>query len=818
MTLSLPRKASSARCAAWRKARVSAAGGIEMRDKTMFHSGSLTGILASFLILTFSAASSAQENDRQKAPRDPSSSFRTPEPSDLAKENLDRVAASAEQLKEVLVKDAGILVELKRWVAKEATDNGQIVEDSSLTDRTIFDRLERDIAFRSVATRLVQRYGYLRPSINPDSEIGKQQELLLKERVRRLVQIEAQEDSESLSPRQGGENDVRRAQSRECDPQREGTCGEPSSNRTRFGSPRPAETPGSEPNLPAVPSQTPPSTAARTLRASAGREDSYLQGGSEIEVSQTTPLDGLRRSADGLGSSSPLAPLDGLPNQARSNGLQNLSSLSPLQNRNEGREVSATEKGMGRGERLPAERNLPMDRNVPAVSMVRRPNPYADIPSLYDMYVQASGRESTQERFGLKIFRNNSLEPDAIPMDLPVGPEYVVGPGDGLAIDLWGGVSQRMFRIVDREGRITLPEAGPLLVSGRSLGDVQRTVQQLMRTQYRDVSADVSLSRLRTVRVYVVGDVAEPGAYDISSLSTPLNALFVAGGVTSRGSLRALKHYRGKQLVEEVDAYDLLLHGVRGDMARLENGDTLMVQPIGPQVTIEGMVRRPAIYELHGETTLEDALELAGGILPAAALQHVEVQRLEAHQKRTMLTLDLSSDGNADSVAKQLSAFKIQDGDQIHIFPIAPYNESAIYLQGHVLRPGRYSYREGMKLTDLLASYTDLLPEPAAQKLQQLDTVRIFSRYDFEPAPSVWIGGEVRAPGKYRTSGQAHLRDAIFLAGGVAPDASLDSAQLFRTQADGTMKILSVNLAEALAGNPVDNLLLEPRDRLLVHR
>src|SRR5258708_13313755 len=137
-------------------------------------------------------------------------------------------------------------------------------------------------------------------------------------------------------------------------------------------------------------------------------------------------------------------------------------------------------------------------------------------------------------------------------------------------------------------------------------------------------------------------------------------------------------------------------------MARLENGDTLMVQPIGPQVTIEGMVRRPAIYELRGETTLEDALELAGGILPAAALQHVEVQRLEAHQKRTMLTLDLSSDGNVDSVAKQLSAFKIQDGDQIHIFPIAPYNQGAIYLQAHVLRPVRYSSLQALHLTHLL--------------------------------------------------------------------------------------------------------------------
>ncbi len=394
-----------------------------MRDETMFHSDRLTGILASFFLLTLCATSQAQENDRQKAPRDPASSFRSPELSDLAKENLDRVAASADQLKEVLVKDAGILVELKRWVAKEATDNGQIVEDSSLTDQTIFDRLERDTAFRSVATRLVQRYGYLLPSINPDSEIGKQQELLLKERARRLVQIEAQEDSESLTPRQGEENEVRRAASRGCDPQREGACSEPSSNRTRFGIPRPAETPGIEPNLPAVPNQTPPSGTARTLRASAGREDLYLRGGSEIEVSQSTPMEGVRRSADGFASSSPLGPIDGLPNQARNNGLQNLSSLSPLPNRNEGREVSATEKGMGRSERLPEEHGLPMDRNLPPVSMIRRPSPYADVPSLYDMYVQASSRESTQERFGLKIFRNNSLEPNAIPMDLPVGPE-----------------------------------------------------------------------------------------------------------------------------------------------------------------------------------------------------------------------------------------------------------------------------------------------------------------------------------------------------------------------------------------------------------
>ncbi len=215
-----------------------------------------------------------------------------------------------------------------------------------------------------------------------------------------------------------------------------------------------------------------------------------------------------------------------------------------------------------------------------------------------------------------------------------------------------------------------------------------------------------------------------------------------------------------------------------------------------------------------------------------------------------MLTLDLSPTGDPDSAKKQLEAFKINDGDEVHIFPIAPYNEDAIYIQGHVLRPGRYSYKQGMNLSDLIGSYKDLLPEPAphyaeivrlnppdfhpsvesfdltaalsnpasAPKLQPLDTVRVFSRYDFEPAPEVWVGGEVREPGKYRTSGQAHLRDTVYLAGGVTQDASLDSAQLFRTQPDGTMKILSVDLREALAGNPVDNIIMQPRDRLLVHR
>jgi polysaccharide export outer membrane protein len=500
--------------------------------------------------------------------------------------------------------------------------------------------------------------------------------------------------------------------------------------------------------------------------------------------------------------------------------------------------------------RLPVSPRQQKPTVIPdSVEMVSSPSPYAYIPSLYDLYMRAAPRTERLERFGLDVFHHNTGSV-GIPMDLPAGPEYVLGPGDGLTLDLWGGVSQRLFRTVDREGRLSLPESGPLLVNGKTLGEVQEDVQRILRTQYRDVSADVSLARLRTVRVYVVGEAVSPGAYDISSLSTPLNALVAAGGITSRGSMRHLRHLRGHQLVEEVDAYDLLLKGIRGDLKNLENGDTLLVPPVGPLVTVDGMVRRPAIYELRSEATLGEAVELAGGVLPAAALRHIEVQRLEAHDKRTMLSFNVDDTSNPQAVRHQLATFGVKDGDEVHIFPIAPYNSDAVYLQGHVLRPGRYAYTPGMRLTDLLASYQDLLPEPAehyaeiislhqpdwrpvvesvdlaaalanppaSPKLAPLDTVRIFGRYDLEAAPVVWLSGEVRNPGQYRTSGQMHLRDAIYQAGGLLPDAALDSTQLLRTQPNGSLKILSVNLAAALDADPLENVIVQPRDRIIVHR
>src|SRR5580693_8536820 len=168
-----------------------------------------------------------QGNDRRRESRDAVLSMRSPEPSDLGKENLDRVAASAVQLRTVLIKDPGILVELKRWVANEATNSGQIVDDEMMSDQAIFDRLENDVPFRSLATRLVQRYGYLLPSINPDSEIAKEQDLLMKERVRRLAARQEQEDQDTLAAEDGEKNPNRQESKSEgtnCDPRIQPNC------------------------------------------------------------------------------------------------------------------------------------------------------------------------------------------------------------------------------------------------------------------------------------------------------------------------------------------------------------------------------------------------------------------------------------------------------------------------------------------------------------------------------------------------------------------------------------------------------------------
>jgi protein involved in polysaccharide export with SLBB domain len=802
------------------------------------------------------------------------------------------VSLSADRILFILRDEPGLLLQIKKALVRKAFEQGRILDPNDLTDDTLFTLIRQDDNIRVIATHEIVDRAYIKAK--PTRE-----ELARDLPCRQLMP----NDTEVLAAKQPDQSasntNTKRSPSQEQEYWRThendldcyltqylpyGTMSHPYGQPQYTRSPSQQQYPASQypsqqqypqqqypqqryPQQQYPPLQTPqqsPSTDYRRQLELTQTQPSQGYFGMDsdqsemasiqpdelpslLSASQTSSLSGPSKGmgSGGAGTSGLTLPPDlnsslGSPMGSSIGsmlGNQNSTSTFPQQARLEDQN------------RFPVQQySFPKPPQQPMLR--HQPNPYADVPSLYDLYAQYSKRSPRLERFGEDVFLNGTGNLDELPMDLPAGPDYVVGPGDGLTITLTGGISQRLQRVVDREGRVTLPEVGGVEVSGRSLGDVQHLVQTVLRGQFRGVDADVSLSRIRTVRVYVTGDVERPGAYDVSSLSTPLNAFYIAGGPTSGGSLRILRHYRGKQLIQEVDVYDLLLHGVRGDVQRLQAGDTIQVPPLKGQVTIEGMVRRPAVYELNGEKGLAEVLELAGGVLPSGTLRHVDVERVESHEGRTMLRLDIPETNSDASVNKTLEDFVVQDGDKIKITPILPYADKTVYLDGHVSRPGKFAYTDGMKVTDLIKSYKDLLPEPSISHaeiirlsqpdfapevltfnlgdalagkgqdlvLKPFDIVRVFGRFDFEDPPVITVTGEVRDPGDHLTNGVAHLRDAVYLAGGTTRNALLTDAQVFRTTSDGKLEVINVNLAKALEGDAKDNIVLEPKDRVFIHR
>jgi protein involved in polysaccharide export with SLBB domain len=535
-----------------------------------------------------------------------------------------------------------------------------------------------------------------------------------------------------------------------------------------------------------------------------------------------------------------------------------------------GREILADRGGLAnpaarresQPERRPHTVTAPKDEAGSESQVLHRPTP-ANLLSLRDLYTQVPEPDGHLKRFGSDVFLERASSGGGqfaggdrrIPLDVPAGPEYVVGPGDALSIDLWGGVSQSLSRIVDREGRVSLPESGAVQVAGLTLERAQGAIAEVLKHQFRDVQVAVTVGRLRSIRVYVVGDVQRPGAYDLSSLSTSLNALYAAGGPTSVGSLRLLRHYRGSRLVGEIDLYDFLLHGVRKE-DRLEAGDTVLVPAAGPQIAVYGAVKRPAIYELKGDATLASVIEDAGGISVAAELGHIEIERIDANRQRETVTLDLpaSSDSRPDSQGAKaaLASFAVRDGDRIRIAPILPYSQRVVYLEGHVARPGRMAYRDGMHLADVLRSYRDLLPEPADRAeivrlsgpdlhpetiefnlpdalignenpgLEAFDTIRVYGRYEAD-APKVTIGGEVLRPGSYALHAGMTAAQLVRMAGGFKRDALLDNADLTSYSVLNGARVVSerasIRIGDAVLHDASGaDVALKPGDVLTVHQ
>lgn len=833
------------------------------------------------------------------------------EQSRAEKEAEDLVSLSADKIVSLLTKEPGLLLECKRVLVRTAFEQGRVLSHDDLTDDAVFQLVQQDEKTRILFTKEIEDRYYIRAK--PTKEELTQNWLAgLVPLTPSTTTPSSANPANALTngtPKEPGQEElywIRHEDDLQRTPNPDPNAPNanlplPPGSTSGVRTPSLTNTPNAMPGaLP--PQQNPqnnqqmapgydPRRALLQAQSSGAFGDFYSDGGTNgmpgLGSSQMSSLLAARLSSmggggnvafgnsgmsgnqgslfggnnggmSGFGNSSGFGSQFGMPSPfgGMSSGMggipSGMSSFSGGGNSQFPQQASLTSPSQMPGIPNYGTNSFPysqldFDRQPP---LKHQPNPYADVPALYDLYQQYARRSPVLDRFGIDVFENGTGNFDELPMDMPVGPEYVLGPGDDLNIDLTGSVSDHLRRVVDRQGRIVLPDAGGFSIAGKSLGDAQQMVQRLLRTQYRDVQVDLSLARVRTVRVYVVGDVERPGPYDVSSLSTVLNAVYEAGGPTSAGSLRTFKHYRGNQLVEVVDVYNLLLHGVPAGMHRLEAGDTVLVPPLGSQITIEGMVRRPAIYELNGEKSLAEALELAGGVLPTGTLRHVDVDRTEAHDTRSMLRLDIPESNNSAEARKSLNDFQIQDGDRIKISPILPYATQTVFLEGHVYRPGKFAYRDGMKVTDLIKSYKDLLPEPYEQHaeiirlrkpdnapevlafnlgealsgkdadlvLQPFDTIRVFGRFDFEDAPVITVTGGVRDPGDHITNGTPNLRDAIYLAGGPSPDASFSDAQVFRKTNDGKLEVFSVNLRRALDGDPKDNIQLRAKDRVFIQR
>jgi len=444
------------------------------------------------------------------------------------------------------------------------------------------------------------------------------------------------------------------------------------------------------------------------------------------------------------------------------------------------------------------------------------------------------------EQFGYDLFAG-APSTFAPATDIPVSSDYIIGPGDEVLVQLYGKTNAATTLVVDRDGVVSFPELGPVSVAGLTFREMKEHIAREVDNRMIGTSVSVSMGRLRSIRVFVLGDVFRPGSYTVSGLSTLTNALFASGGVQKIGSLRRVQLKRGGETIQTLDLYDLLIRGDTSDDVRLMPGDVIFVPTVGSLVGVAGEVLRPAIYEMNGMMTVRQLIDLAGGMRPTADAELIQLDRIEAGRR---VTYDLS--------LRETSGWDLAPGDLVKIYPVAGGDDLAVFLEGNVLRPGRREFTGGMRLLDVIDSTEDLLPEtffeygliereselnrepeyvafnlraalldsiPVANvPLAARDKIFVFHRGHFRDVPSVTIRGEVRSPGTYELKKDMRVLDLVLAAGGLTRDAWLHEAELFRTDAR-TMEatILPISMHAVLAANTTANVVLQNMDELAVH-
>lgn len=279
---------------------------------------------------------------------------------------------------------------------------------------------------------------------------------------------------------------------------------------------------------------------------------------------------------------------------------------------------------------------------------------------------------------------------------------YIVGPGDQLKINFYGKESESFEVIVDREGRISIPDLSPVEVAGLTFAEIKELIKVKVEQEVIGVKAFVSLGQLRSMRILVLGEAYKPGSYSVSSLTTVSHALFVSGGVSDIASLRNIQVKRAGKVVANFDLYDLLIKGDSSNDIVLKPGDVVFIPSVGAQVKVEGAVKRPAIFELKKGESAKQLLAMAGGLKPNAYAKNAVVERFNFDRKE-VLSVDFS---------KPQINYIPQDGDRIRFNSVSSQYQNSISLIGAVARPGNYQWHQGKRISDVLKSIRgDLLPQ-----------------------------------------------------------------------------------------------------------
>jgi protein involved in polysaccharide export with SLBB domain len=443
------------------------------------------------------------------------------------------------------------------------------------------------------------------------------------------------------------------------------------------------------------------------------------------------------------------------------------------------------------------------------------------------------------EVFGLRVFRNATTQfsPEYFG---PVDAGYRLGPGDQITLILTGDVEETYPLTITREGLLFIPRVGQVPVNNLTLGELRDVLYTRLGRVYSGVSRspdattrfEVAIGRLRTNQIFITGDIAAPGSYQVSSVAGLFNALYQAGGPTANGSFRNVEVWRGGRMIHTADLYDFLVRGNGRSDIRLVQGDRVFVPPVGTQVTITGAVRRPAIYEIRPDETVDDALQFAGGLSAAALAHRIQIDRILPPEQQTPGHYRALVDVNITDLSMHLV-----DGDILRVFPVTDERRNRVILTGAVETPGLYEWSPGITLWGLLgradgldeAAYTPrahiyrivesdgsrrliqatLERDEAGRALQDLqladgDSIVVFSRAELRNDEFVSIDGMVKQPDTYPLATGMTVRDLVLAAQGFVTGASMLEAEVARMP-DPASRTARTAIVYRVPLNPADS-------------